>query len=69
MIQSIFTSKFLFPPKVNGDYFPNFLYLGYGIRSDGRVVYVNASTCDINYTPCNPAVVFDVPLPKGQTKS
>jgi len=45
------------------------IHEGYGIRSDGRVVYVNASTCDINYTPCNPPVVFDVPLPKEQTKS
>ena len=47
----------------------NLFFSGYGIRSDGRVVYVNASTCDINYTPCNPPVVFDVPLPKGQSKS
>ena len=45
-----------------------FIISGYGIRSDGKVVYINASTCDINYIPCNPAVVFDIPLPPGQEK-
>jgi len=45
------------------------IHEGYGVRSDGRVVYMNASTCDINYLPCNPPIVFDVPLPSGQTKS
>ena len=45
------------------------VFQGYGVRSDGRVVFVNASTCDINYLPCNPPIVFDVPLPPGQTKA
>ncbi|XP_023349871.1 metallophosphoesterase domain-containing protein 1 [Eurytemora carolleeae] len=45
------------------------IHEGYGIRSDGQVVYVNASTCDINYIPCNPPIVFDINLPAGQTKS
>jgi len=45
------------------------IHEGYGVRSDGRVVFVNASTCDINYAPVNPPVVFDVPLPPEQTKS
>lgn len=36
---------------------------GYGVRSDGKVIYINASTCDINYMPSNQAVVFDVPCP------
>jgi len=44
------------------------IHEGYGVRSDGRVVYVNASTCDINYLPCNPPIVVDVPLPRGHTK-
>ena len=39
---------------------------GYGVRSDGKILFINASTCDINYLPCNPPVVFDVPLPEGQ---
>ena len=36
---------------------------GYGVRSDGKVLFINASTCDTNYLPCNPPVVFDVPKP------
>jgi len=44
------------------------IHEGYGIRSDGKVVYINASTCDINYIPCNPPIVFDIPLPSGQHK-
>lgn len=39
------------------------IHEGYGVRSDGSVLYINASTCDVNYLPCNPPVVFDVPLP------
>ena len=38
------------------------------MRSDGKVVFVNASTCDINYMPSNKPVVFDIPLPKGHSK-
>lgn len=41
---------------------------GYGITSDGRVIYVNASTCDINYKPNNPPIVFDISLPPGMQK-
>lgn len=44
------------------------IHEGYGVRSDGKVVYVNASTCDINYMPRNAPVVFDVPLPEGFIK-
>lgn len=36
---------------------------GYGITSDGRIIFVNASTCDINYLPNNAPIVFDVTLP------
>ncbi|XP_067012199.1 metallophosphoesterase domain-containing protein 1 isoform X2 [Anabrus simplex] len=45
------------------------IHEGYGISSDGRIIYVNASTCDINYLPRNPPVVFDVTLPPGITRS
>jgi hypothetical protein len=38
---------------------------GYGVRSDGKVVFVNASTCDINYRPVNSPIVFDVTIPEG----
>lgn len=31
----------------------------YGIYSDLKIVYINASTCDINYLPNNPPIVFD----------
>lgn len=37
--------------------------LGYGITSDGKIIFINASTCDINYVPSNLPVVFDIPLP------
>lgn len=41
---------------------------GYGITTDGNIIYVNASTCNINYTPRNPAFVFDIPIPEGFSK-
>lgn len=41
---------------------------GYGITSDGKIIYVNASTCDINYLPNNLPVVFDFKIPQGFTK-
>nr|CAD7456266.1 unnamed protein product [Timema tahoe] len=41
---------------------------GYGISTDGKIIYINASTCDLNYLPTNPAIVFDVTLPLGCTK-
>uniref|UniRef100_A0A1A9WTM5 Calcineurin-like phosphoesterase domain-containing protein n=1 Tax=Glossina brevipalpis TaxID=37001 RepID=A0A1A9WTM5_9MUSC len=44
------------------------IHEGYGITSDGRVIYVNASTCDINYLPNNSPIVFDVTLPPGMRK-
>lgn len=36
----------------------------YGVSSDGKVVYINASTCNIEYLPNNPPIVFDVPIKK-----
>lgn len=44
------------------------ILLGYGVTSDGKIVFINASTCDINYIPNNLPIVFDIPLPEGQTK-
>lgn len=41
---------------------------GYGITSDGKIIFINASTCDINYLPHNPPVVFDITLPPGFSK-
>jgi len=45
------------------------IHEGYGVRSDGKILFINASTCDINYRPCNPAIVFDVTLPSGHNRS
>jgi hypothetical protein len=44
------------------------MFLGYGISSDGKIIYINASTCDINYYPANPPVVFDIALPPNFQK-
>ncbi|CAH1953775.1 unnamed protein product [Acanthoscelides obtectus] len=44
------------------------IHEGYGVTSDGKIIYINASTCDINYIPTNLPVVFDVPLKNGQQK-
>ncbi|KAL1130881.1 hypothetical protein AAG570_012122 [Ranatra chinensis] len=44
------------------------IHEGYGVTTDGKVIYVNASTCDINYCPTNPPIVFDVALPAGMIK-
>ncbi|XP_049961164.1 metallophosphoesterase domain-containing protein 1 [Schistocerca serialis cubense] len=44
------------------------IHEGYGITSDGKVIYINASTCDINYLPTNPPIVFDVSLPQSVNK-
>ncbi|CAL4222591.1 unnamed protein product, partial [Meganyctiphanes norvegica] len=44
------------------------IHEGYGITTDGKIIYINASTCNVNYVPVNPPVVFDVPIPAGLTK-
>ena len=33
---------------------------GYGVSSDGRTTFVNASTCTTKYKPNNPPIVFDI---------
>lgn len=45
------------------------IHEGYGVRSDGKTVFVNASTCDLAFSPKNKPIVFDIALPDGQTKS
>lgn len=44
------------------------IHEGYGVSSDGKIIFINASTCDINYKPSNLPVVFDVPLADGFSK-
>ena len=44
------------------------IHEGYGVRSDGKTVFVNASTCDLTYFPVNKPIVFDVAIPKGFSK-
>ncbi|KAL1517795.1 hypothetical protein ABEB36_001519 [Hypothenemus hampei] len=44
------------------------IHEGYGVTSDGKIIFINASTCDINYIPNNLPVVFDMPLSPGQKK-
>uniref|UniRef100_A0A2P2HYZ2 Metallophosphoesterase MPPED2-like n=1 Tax=Hirondellea gigas TaxID=1518452 RepID=A0A2P2HYZ2_9CRUS len=44
------------------------IHEGYGITTDGKIIYINASTCDIHYAPRNPPLVFDVPIPSGYFK-
>lgn len=36
------------------------IHEGYGVTSDGITTYVNASTCNLEYKPVNPPIVFDV---------
>lgn len=45
------------------------IHEGYGISSDGKIIYINASTCDLNYLPSNPPIVFDIKLPSGICKT
>ncbi|KAK9496616.1 hypothetical protein O3M35_013099 [Rhynocoris fuscipes] len=42
------------------------IHEGYGVSTDGNVIYVNASTCNINYLPINPPIVFDISIPQGK---
>ncbi|XP_039289427.1 UPF0046 protein C25E10.12 [Nilaparvata lugens] len=44
------------------------IHENYGVTSDGRIIFINASTCDINYLPHNPPIVFDISLPPGHSK-
>nr|CAI5864306.1 unnamed protein product [Callosobruchus analis] len=44
------------------------IHEGYGVTSDSEISFINASTCDINYNPVNPPIVFDMPLKDGHQK-
>lgn len=44
------------------------IHEGYGVTSDGKIIFINASTCDVTYSPKNPPIVFDIDLPKGVVK-
>ena len=37
------------------------IHEGYGVSSDGVTTYINASSCNYNYRPLNPPVIFDIP--------
>lgn len=43
-------------------------FTGYGVRTDGTTIYINASSCTQSYEPSNPAIVFDMPIPPGCTE-
>lgn len=45
------------------------IHEGYGVTTDGQTVFVNAAICNIKYSPVNPPVVFDLPLPEGASKN
>ncbi|XP_033223132.1 UPF0046 protein T07D4.2 isoform X2 [Belonocnema kinseyi] len=45
------------------------IHEGYGISTDGKIIFINASTCDLNYLPSNPPIVFDITLPPGIQKT
>lgn len=36
----------------------------YGISSDGKTTFINASTCNIAYKPINPPIVIDIAIEK-----
>lgn len=40
------------------------IHEAYGVTSDGKTVFINASTCDINYMPNNLPIVFDIAIRK-----
>ncbi|XP_045585340.1 metallophosphoesterase MPPED2 [Procambarus clarkii] len=44
------------------------IHEGYGVTTDGKIIFINASTCNINYVPVNPPIVFDIPIPPGFSK-
>ncbi|XP_025832263.1 UPF0046 protein C25E10.12 [Agrilus planipennis] len=45
------------------------IHEGYGVTTDGKIIFINATTCDINYIPNNLPIVFDIPLPPGVQKA
>ncbi|XP_025421602.1 metallophosphoesterase domain-containing protein 1 [Sipha flava] len=41
----------------------------YGITTDGKIIYINASSCNLQYLPVNHPIIFDIALPEGFTKT
>ena len=44
-----------------GSIFIRVPFLGYGMTTDGQTVFVNASTCTLEYKPTQPPLIFDLP--------
>jgi len=38
------------------------MHEGYSTSSNDVMIYINASTCNYNYNPVKPPIVFDIPL-------
>ena len=38
------------------------IHEGHGVTYDGRTRFVNASSCDLQYRPVHPPIVFNLPL-------
>lgn len=46
-----------------------YVFVDYGITTDGKIIYINASSCNLQYSPVNRPIIFDIVLPKGFTKT
>lgn len=44
------------------------IHEGYGITTDGKTIFINASNCNINYELVNLPIIFDIVLPEDQIK-
>ncbi|XP_050420013.1 metallophosphoesterase MPPED2-like [Adelges cooleyi] len=42
---------------------------GYGVTTDGNIIYMNASSCNLRYLPVNRPIVFDIALPNCIAKT
>ena len=38
------------------------IHEGYGATTNGATVFINASTCNLQYRPVHPPLVFDLPI-------
>ncbi|KAK6183028.1 hypothetical protein SNE40_010582 [Patella caerulea] len=45
------------------------IHEGYGIRTDGQTIFINAANCTKSYRPINRPIVFDYNLPEGHSKA
>ncbi|KAG4073694.1 hypothetical protein HA402_000918 [Bradysia odoriphaga] len=44
------------------------IHEGYGVTSDGKITFINATTCNYQYQPVNHPIVFDMDLPGDFSK-